>query len=87
VKLEDLDFSNDEPTNEGLQDQTAANEAAVFLADLELLIDEDHVQYARDTLESIYETVSDRGFVTDRQRQAVENIDEGGMRYRSGRLF
>lgn len=51
-----------------------------FLAYVEGLIDEEHVQYARDTLEGIMETVKKRNHVSDAQWKAVENIDEGGQR-------
>jgi hypothetical protein len=33
--------------------------------------------FARDTIEGIYETVAEKGYVTDGQRRAINNIREG----------
>lgn len=56
-------------------------EVKAYLEDLETLVDENHVQYARDTLEGIYETIEKNMYVTHAQMRAVGNIDEGGLRH------
>jgi len=77
--IDDIDYGDlMEPSAE-------EKEAEKFLYELEQLIDEEHVQYARDTLEGIMETVRERMFVTPNQRRAVENIDEGGQRHQRRR--
>lgn len=70
--LEDLDDTpNETPTS---------SDAEKFLAHVESIIDEDHVQYARDFLEDVMESVRTSGGVSDKQWQAVQNIDDGGKR-------
>lgn len=61
-------------------------EAAEFLEDLEALIETPSVQYARETLEGIYETVTTTGRVTKRQLRSVNNIEAGGDRHDQGGL-
>jgi len=71
-----------------LDDNSLLNEDAEnFLAYAESLLDEDHVQYARETIEGIMETVKKRNFVSEAQWKAIENIDAGGQRgqYRKDR--
>ena len=76
-KLRDLGNLDDGPD---LSDDGAVREAQDFLDEVEALMVMEHVQYARETLDGIYETVTERMRVTDAQREAVENIDEGGQR-------
>ena len=79
AKLDDLNLDDTIET-------PCTADAEEFLADVEQLIDEDHVQYARDFLTEVMETVRRCGRVTEGQRTAVENVDEGGhkgqQRYR-----
>lgn len=63
-----------------------SKEVDEFLRDLEELIEEEHVQYGRDTLEGIKKWVEENNHVTDGQRQAVENIDQGGLK-RQRRMY
>lgn len=70
----DLNDFSDEPLG---ADQVEADE---FLAYLESILDESHVQFARDTLEGIRSSVEKYGRVTENQRRAVENIDNGSQR-------
>ena len=79
ANLEDLNL-DDEPVETPLSD-----DAENFLAHVESLIDEEHVQYARDFLEDVMETVRGNGVVTDGQWRAVNNIDEGGQRGKHNR--
>ncbi len=53
-----------------------------YLEDLEGLIDADHVQYARETLEGIYASIEKTMYVTRGQMRAVGNIDDGGQKHR-----
>jgi len=89
MKLKDLDDDTGQGPDLGDEDETDLDAVVYaseeFLEYLGELIEEDHVQYARETLEGIYETVETRGKVTEAQRQAVVNIDEGGQRGRHGR--
>lgn len=77
AKLEDVSDLDQGPD---LSDDDAVRDAQEFLDEVESLIVMDHVQYARETLEGIYETVRERMRVTPAQREAVENIDSGGQR-------
>ncbi len=75
--LEDLDDTpNETPTSP---------DAEKFLSHVERIIDEDHVQYARDFLEDVMESVRTSGGVSDKQWQAVQNIDDGGRRGKGNR--
>ncbi len=75
--LEDLDDTpNETPTS---------SDAEKFLSHVESIIDEDHVQYARDFLEDVMESVRTSGGVSDKQWQAVQNIDDGGRRGKGNR--
>lgn len=75
--LEDLDdIPNETPTSP---------DAEKFLAHVESIIDEDHVQYARDFLEDVMDSVRTSGGVSDKQWQAVQNIDDGGRRGKGSR--
>lgn len=82
MRLEDLDPAAAGP--EGGPDIATDDPRLVmeYLDDLESLINENHVQYARETLEGIYETIQKNTYVTRGQMRAVENIDEGGQRHR-----
>ena len=78
ASLDDLnldDTPNETPTSP---------DAEKFLVHVERLIDQDHVQYARDYLESVMESVRNSGGVSDKQWQAVQNIDDGGKRRQGG---
>lgn len=55
-------------------------EVRSFIHDLEILIEEPYVQYGRDTLEGILETIKKTGRVTEGQMRAIDNIDHGGQR-------
>ena len=74
AKLDDLNL-DDKPL-----ETPTTKDAERFLAHVESLIDEDHVQYGRDFLEDVMVSVRTCGRVTDAQWQAVNNIDEGGQR-------
>ncbi len=77
ARIEDLDDTpNETPTS---------SDAEKFLAHVESIIDEDHVQYARDFLEDVMESVRTSGGVSDKQWQAVQNIDDGGRRRKGNR--
>ncbi len=81
AKLDDLnldDKPNETPTTP---------DAEKFLAHVERLIDESHVQYARDFLEEVMESVRTCGRVTDGQWTAVNNVDEGGHRGQRRRRY
>jgi hypothetical protein len=77
MKLNDLDNLKDGPD---LSDEERVREAQDFLDEVEALMVQEHVQYARDTLDGIFETVSEKMRVTEAQREAIRNIDEGGQR-------
>lgn len=62
-----------------------SEDAENFLAHVESFIDEGHVQYARDFLEDVMETVRKSGRVTENQWIAVNNIEEGGQRGKHNR--
>lgn len=79
ANLDDLNL-DDEPIETPVSD-----DAEKFLAVVEGLIDEDHVQYARDFLEDVMDSVRASGTVTDGQWKAVNNIDEGGQRGKRSR--
>lgn len=66
-----------------------SSDAEKFLTHVERIIDEDHVQYARDFLEDVMESVRTSGGVSDKQWQAVQNIEDGGERHnrRGSRSF
>jgi len=51
-----------------------------FLTEIEDLLSSEDYDWASDTLEGIYNTVEQRGFVTDAQRTAIENIAEAAER-------
>lgn len=74
AKLDDLNL--DDTPNETPCTPDAEN----FLAHVEGLIDESHVQYARDFLEEVMDSVRACGRVTKGQWTAVQNVDEGGRR-------
>lgn len=74
AKLDSLNL--DDKPNEIPVSEDAEN----FLVFVEDLIDESHVQYARDYLEDVMESVRTCGRVTEKQWTAVNNIDEGGRR-------
>jgi len=79
ASLDDLnldDTPNETPTSP---------DAEKFLLHVERLIDQDHVQYAREYLESVMESVRNSGGVSDKQWQAVQNIDDGGLRRKGNR--
>lgn len=82
MKLSELDAAADGPA--GGPDVVTDEPRAVmaYLDDLEVLIEEGYVQYARDTLEGIHETITKTMYVTQGQMRAVGNIDEGGQRRR-----
>jgi len=69
----------DDIDNTPLETPTSPD-AEKFLTHVERLIDEDHVQYARDFLEDVSESVRKSGNVSVAQWRAVQNIDEGGQR-------
>jgi hypothetical protein len=52
----------------------------ICLDEVEALMVMEHVAYALDTLRGIFETVTEQMRVTEAQREAVQNIDEGGQR-------
>ncbi len=81
MKLENLDADAAGP--DGGPDIATDDPRLVmdYLTDLESLIDENHVQYARATLEGIYETIQKNMYVTHAQMRAVGNIDDGGQRH------
>ena len=81
MKLDELD---DSPGPAGGPDIVTEDPRAVmaYLEDLETLIEESHVQYARETLEGIYESITKTMFITRPQMRAVGNIDDGGQRRR-----
>ena len=79
ANLDDLNL-DDEPI-----ETPVSEDAENFLAVVEGLIDEDHVQYARDFLQDVMESVRSSGTVTDGQWKAVNNIDEGGQRGKRSR--
>ena len=79
ANLDDLNL-DDEPI-----ETPVSEDAEKFLAVVEDLIDENHVQYARDFLEDVMESVRSSGTVTAGQWRAVNNIDEGGQRGRRSR--
>ena len=72
-------FNKDSPSFADELDNVST-EVDVFLYELECLVDEEHVQYARDTIEGIMETVKKTNQITDGQRRAIKNIDRGGLR-------
>ncbi len=82
MKLDELDAGAGGPT--GGPDIVTDDPRAVmaYIDDLETLIEEDHVQYARETLEGIYETITKTMYVTRGQMRAVGNIDNGGQKRR-----
>ncbi len=82
VKLEDLDPTAAGPALDDPDDPRVLARVQEFLEELESLIDAEHVQYARETLEDIYETVRRTMRMSAAQRRAVGNIDEGGRRHR-----
>lgn len=81
MKLEDLDDDDGPDMEPAAPTSDEIREAQEFLQDLEDLVESDRCEYARDTLEGIYETVQRTSRVTPGQRRAVENI-EGGARGR-----
>ena len=56
-----------------------------FLSRLEDMRADDDYDWASDTLEGIYTTVTASGRVTDGQLRAINNIEEGGERHNRGR--
>ncbi|MCJ2562839.1 MAG: hypothetical protein LN417_01945 [Candidatus Thermoplasmatota archaeon] len=83
MKLDELDDNAGGPS--GGPDIVTEDPRAVmeYLEDLETLIEEDHVQYARETLEGIYESIRMKMYVTRGQMRAVGNIDDGGQKRKS----
>lgn len=78
MKLQDMGDLDEGPDLS--EDEERVRDAQDFLDEVEALMVQEHVQYARDTLDGIYETVTERMKVTQAQRDAVQNIDEGGQR-------
>lgn len=56
-----------------------------FLSRLEDLRAEDDYDWASDTIEGIYTTVTASGKVTEGQLRAINNIEDGGRRHSRGR--
>jgi hypothetical protein len=79
VKLEDLDAAAAGPVQGEYpdDDDDAPLTAAELLEELEDLIERPELQYARDTLEGIYDTVEASGRVSKRQLRTVNNIEAG----------
>ena len=82
MKLTDLDPAAAGPIQGTYpdDDDDAPVTAAELLTELEDLIERPELQYARDTLEGIYESVEASERVTKRQLRAVNNIEAGGER-------
>ena len=82
MKLIDLDPAAAGPVQGEYpdDDDDAPVTAAELLTELEDLIERPELQYARDTLEGIYESVEASERVTKRQLRAVNNIEAGGER-------
>lgn len=71
---------DDLPIDDTPLETPVTEDAENFLAHVESLVDEEHVQYARDFLVDVMETVRKSGRVTEKQWIAVNNIEEGGQR-------
>lgn len=80
MKLEDLEDDGEGPEDDEDDSEGSAYDAEDFLEELGELVTRGHVQYARETLQDIYDTVEKTMRVSERQKRAVENIDEGGLR-------
>ena len=65
----------------------AADDAAVTdaLAEIEDLMADDDFAWASDTLTGIFDTISRTGRVTTAQRGAIDNIRDGGERWKNRR--
>ena len=87
MKLTDLDATATGPVQGDYpdDDDDAPLTAAELLEELEDLIERPELQYARETLEGIYESVEASERVTKRQLRAVNNIEAGADRHGSGR--
>ena len=72
----------DWPNDAHEPDDYDGTNAADLLQQIEALQNSDDYGWARDTLEGIYATVENAGYVTDGQQQAIDNIEEGGRRGR-----
>ncbi len=64
------------PSVERFQSQNAAQ----LLEQIETLQNSGEYDWASETLEGIHETMEERGYATEAQQQAIENIEEGGRR-------
>lgn len=53
-----------------------------FLGELDEAIGDDAFEWASETISGIYETVEDRGHVTERQKEAFMNISDAVKRRR-----
>ena len=53
---------------------------AAFLQQIEELQNSGDYDWASGTLEGIYATVEEKGYVTPGQQTAIDNIEEGGRR-------
>jgi len=49
-----------------------------LLEKIEEMLTSEEYEWARGTLEGIYNTVEENGHATDRQKEAVENIERKG---------
>lgn len=72
-----LDHLDDTPISD--QPKLSA-EAELFISFLDGLLDSDTVSYAFDTIEGIRMTVKQTGRVTEGQRDAIANIQEGARK-------
>lgn len=82
MKLAELDAGADGPVGGPDIVTDDPHQVMEYLEDLESLIEARHVQYARKTLEGIYESITKTMYVTRGQMRAVGNIDDGGQRRR-----
>jgi hypothetical protein len=74
-RLDDLDDVHP------LHDVGCTEDAHTFLLQVGEMLDDDTYAFAHDFLASVRLTVEDRGVVTPRQAQAVNNIREGAIRH------
>lgn len=58
----------------GRRSEADQREADLFLAEITAMRDDGQYDWCWDTLEGIHESVSSTGYVTARQREAVDNI-------------
>ncbi len=70
-RLSDLDLKPDEGPGDVHESVTDVTE---FLSKVQDMCDSGKFTWADDTLEGIYNTVSESGYVTSGQQRAVENI-------------